>query len=93
MYNEKIQTNRKRKCRCRMETHTQSMGGGSFTMFQRQVCDDCFEFDFKHATEELEITLGSSLRKGVRIGSFEGLGEAHQEFETGDLEFIISNIS
>ncbi|KII67960.1 DnaJ subfamily B member 11 [Thelohanellus kitauei] len=90
---EKIASNKKRKCRCRMETHTEYFGPGSFRMSQRQVCDDCTDYEFKLKEKTIEVPIGYSLKLGQKLAEFSEMGEAHQDFETGDLEFIVGQIS
>ncbi|KAF0988348.1 hypothetical protein HZS_1473 [Henneguya salminicola] len=91
--NERIKTDQKRKCRCRLETHTENFGPGSYRMTQQRVCDECYTYEFKPKSVYIDISLDSSLKINSKIGIFTGIGDADDEAETGDLKFIISHIS
>ncbi len=44
-----------RKCNCRMETKTQSLGPGRFQMMQMEVCDDCPNIKSVHHFNSLHL--------------------------------------
>ncbi|KAF1745257.1 hypothetical protein MXB_3082 [Myxobolus squamalis] len=89
---EKVKTNKKRKCGCRMETHTQYFGPNSYQMTQKQVCDECHTYEFKPKNVFFTIKIDNSARLGSTIATLNNLGEVGQDLDPGDLSFIISNI-
>ena len=49
-----------RRCNCRMEMRTHSLGPGRFQMMQEEVCDECQKIKYvkKEQTLEIEIEQG-----------------------------------
>uniref|UniRef100_A0AAF5D0X3 DnaJ homolog dnj-20 n=1 Tax=Strongyloides stercoralis TaxID=6248 RepID=A0AAF5D0X3_STRER len=73
-----------RKCNCRLEMKTKSMGPGSFQMFQVQVCDDCPDKKIVQEDVEYNIEIERGVDEGHEILQ-SGEGEPHIDGEAGDL--------
>lgn len=73
-----------RKCNCRNEMVTRSLGPGRFQVLQQAVCDECPNSEI--ATEERVLEI--EIERGIRDGHeqrFAELGEPHVEGHSGDL--------
>uniref|UniRef100_A0A0K0FI97 DnaJ homolog dnj-20 n=1 Tax=Strongyloides venezuelensis TaxID=75913 RepID=A0A0K0FI97_STRVS len=83
-----VETKGTRKCNCRLEMKTQSMGGGSFQMYQVQVCDNCPNKALSQETVQYDIEIEKGVDNGYEILKH-GDGEPHIDGEPGDLVFRI----
>ena len=77
-----------RRCNCRQEMITKSLGPGRFQMMQHEVCDECpnLKIDTEQRTLEVEIEIG--MRDGQEQ-RFVAEGEPHIDGEPGDLRVRI----
>ncbi|XP_063412198.1 dnaJ homolog subfamily B member 11-like [Mytilus edulis] len=80
-----------RKCNCRTEMVTQSLGPGRFQMTQQQVCDDCPNVKMVPEEKVLEVEIEPGMRDGQEY-PFVAEGEPHIDGEPGDLRFKIKQI-
>ncbi|CAC5389403.1 DNAJB11 [Mytilus coruscus] len=95
-----------RKCNCRTEMVTQSLGPGRFQMTQQQVCDDCPNVKMVPEEKVLEVEIEPGMRdvdtSFLRFSRIFILskprnkkpkkGEPHIDGEPGDLRFKIRQI-
>lgn len=80
-----------RKCNCRQEMQTISLGPGRFQMIQQEVCDDCPNVKMVPEEKLLEIELEPGMRDGQEY-PFVAEGEPHIDGEPGDLKFKIKQL-
>ncbi|XP_023334972.1 dnaJ homolog shv [Eurytemora carolleeae] len=73
-----------RKCNCRQEMVTRSLGPGRFQMTQQQVCDDCPNIKFVNEEHHLEVEVEPGMMDGMQH-KFVSEGEPHMDGEPGDL--------
>lgn len=73
-----------RKCNCRQEMVTRSLGPGRFQMTQQQVCDDCPNVRFVNEEHPLEFEVEPGMMDGMEH-RFVSEGEPHVDGEPGDL--------
>merc|ERR1719356_1895402 len=73
-----------RKCNCRQEMVTRSLGPGRFQMTQQQVCDDCPNVKFVSEEHHLEVEVEPGMMDGMEQ-KFISEGEPHVDGEPGDL--------
>jgi len=73
-----------RKCNCRQEMVTRSLGPGRFQMTQQQVCDDCPNVKFVNEEHHLEFEVETGMMDGMEH-KFHSEGEPHMDGEPGDL--------
>jgi len=73
-----------RKCNCRQEMVTRSLGPGRFQMIQQQVCDDCPNVKFVTEERHLEFEVEPGMLDGMEH-KFVSDGEPHMDGEPGDL--------
>jgi len=73
-----------RKCNCRQEMVTRSLGPGRFQMIQQQVCDDCPNVKFVTEERHLEFEVEPGMMDGMEH-KFTAEGEPHMDGEPGDL--------
>lgn len=73
-----------RKCNCRQEMVTRSLGPGRFQMTQQQVCDDCPNVKFVNEEHHLEVEVEAGMLDGMEH-KFVSEGEPHIDGEPGDL--------
>lgn len=73
-----------RKCNCRQEMVTRSLGPGRFQMTQQQVCDDCPNVKFVNEEHHLEVEVEPGMMDGMEH-KFHAEGEPHMDGEPGDL--------
>lgn len=73
-----------RKCNCRQEMVTRSLGPGRFQMSQQQVCDDCPNVKFVSEEHLLEVEIEPGMMDGMEH-KFHSEGEPHMDGEPGDL--------
>jgi len=73
-----------RKCNCRQEMVTRSLGPGRFQMTQQQVCDECPNVKFVTEEHLLEVEIETGMTNGME-SKFVAEGEPHMDGEPGDL--------
>merc|ERR1740128_357613 len=73
-----------RKCNCRQEMVTRSLGPGRFQMTQQQVCDDCPNVKFVSEEHNLEVEVEPGMMDGMEH-KFHSEGEPHMDGDAGDL--------
>lgn len=73
-----------RKCNCRQEMVTRSLGPGRFQMTQQQVCDECPNVKFVTEEHLLEVEIETGMTDGME-SKFVAEGEPHMDGEPGDL--------
>jgi len=73
-----------RKCNCRQEMVTRSLGPGRFQMTQQQVCDDCPNVKFVSEEHNLEVEIEPGMMDGMEH-KFHSEGEPHMDGDAGDL--------
>ena len=73
-----------RRCNCRQEMVTRSLGPGRFQMTQQQVCDECPNVKFVTEEHLLEVEIESGMTDGMET-KFVAEGEPHVDGEPGDL--------
>merc|ERR1712172_440148 len=73
-----------RKCNCRQEMVTRSLGPGRFQMTQQQVCDECPNVKFVQEEHHLEVEIETGMMDGMEH-KFHAEGEPHMDGEPGDL--------
>jgi len=78
----------KRRCNCRQEMVTRSLGPGRFQMTQQEVCDECP--NVKYVTEEkymdIEVEVGMTDNMEIK---FVAEGEPHMDGDPGDLRLKV----
>merc|ERR1712241_1245724 len=73
-----------RKCNCRQEMVTRSMGPGRFQMTQQEVCDECPNIRFVSEEHHLEVEIEPGMMDGMEH-KFHSEGEPHMDGDPGDL--------
>ncbi|PAA55364.1 hypothetical protein BOX15_Mlig000996g2 [Macrostomum lignano] len=81
----------KRRCNCRHEMRTRSLGPGRFQMTQEEVCDECENVTLVPEEKLLELEIEPGMRDG-QIYPFVAEGEPHIDGEPGDLRFRIHQL-
>ncbi|CAG0917063.1 unnamed protein product, partial [Notodromas monacha] len=77
-----------RKCNCRQEMVTRSLGPGRFQMTQQTVCDECPNVKLVNEEKLLEVEIEPGM-KDLQEHRFVAEGEPHIDGEPGDLIFKI----
>lgn len=85
------ETSGTRKCNCRMEMKTTSLGPGRFQMSQEEVCDSCANKRYIVKDQLLEVEIEPGMTDGQEY-PFVGEGEPHLDGEPGDLIFKIKEL-
>jgi len=80
-----------RRCNCRQEMVTRSLGPGRFQMTQQQVCDECPNVKFVTEEHLLEVEIESGMTDGMET-KFVAEGEPHVDGEPGDLVLRIKTV-
>jgi len=73
-----------RRCNCRQEMVTRSLGPGRFQMTQQEVCDDCPNVKFVSEEHNLEVEIEPGMMDGMEH-KFHSEGEPHMDGDAGDL--------
>ncbi|XP_028129956.1 dnaJ homolog shv [Diabrotica virgifera virgifera] len=73
-----------RKCNCRQEMITKSLGPGRFQMMQQTVCDECPNVKLVNEERLLEMEVEQGMIDGQET-KFIAEGEPHLDGEPGDL--------
>ncbi|XP_060517133.1 dnaJ homolog shv [Cylas formicarius] len=73
-----------RKCNCRQEMITKSLGPGRFQMMQQTVCDECPNVKLVNEERTLEMEVEPGMVDGQE-SKFTAEGEPHLDGEPGDL--------
>ncbi|XP_056632006.1 dnaJ homolog shv [Diorhabda sublineata] len=73
-----------RKCNCRQEMITKSLGPGRFQMIQQNVCDECPNVKLVNEEKLLEMEVEPGMVDGQET-KFVAEGEPHLDGEPGDL--------
>ena len=73
-----------RKCNCRQEMITKSLGPGRFQMMQQTVCDECPNVRLVNEERILEMEVEQGMVDGQET-RFTAEGEPHLDGEPGDL--------
>jgi len=73
-----------RRCNCRQEMVTRSLGPGRFQMTQQEVCDECPNIRFVTEEQHLEVEIEKGMMDGMEH-KFHSEGEPHMDGEPGDL--------
>ncbi|CAG9854558.1 unnamed protein product [Phyllotreta striolata] len=73
-----------RKCNCRQEMITKSLGPGRFQMMQQTVCDECPNVKLVNEEKLLEMEVEQGMVDGQET-KFIAEGEPHLDGEPGDL--------
>jgi len=73
-----------RKCNCRQEMITKSLGPGRFQMMQQTVCDECPNVQLVNEEKTLEMEIEAGMIDGQET-KFTAEGEPHLDGEPGDL--------
>ncbi|GAB0098545.1 dnaJ homolog subfamily B member 11 [Sergentomyia squamirostris] len=73
-----------RKCNCRQEMVTRSLGPGRFQMMQQTVCDECPNVKLVNEERTLEVEVEAGMKDGQET-KFIAEGEPHMDGEPGDL--------
>lgn len=73
-----------RKCNCRQEMITKSLGPGRFQMMQQTVCDECPNVQLVNEERTLEMEIEPGMVDGQET-KFTAEGEPHLDGEPGDL--------
>merc|ERR1711936_1060779 len=73
-----------RRCNCRQEMVTRSLGPGRFQMTQQEVCDECPNIRFVPEEHHLEVEIEKGMMDGMEH-KFHSEGEPHMDGEPGDL--------
>ncbi|XP_057671814.1 dnaJ homolog shv [Diorhabda carinulata] len=73
-----------RKCNCRQEMITKSLGPGRFQMIQQNVCDECPNVKLVNEEKLLEMEVEPAMVDGQET-KFVAEGEPHLDGEPGDL--------
>lgn len=74
----------KRRCNCRQEMVTRSLGPGRFQMTQQEVCDECPNIKFVTEEKLMEIEVEVGMTNSMEI-KFVAEGEPHMDGDPGDL--------
>ncbi|KAI1292324.1 DnaJ -like protein subfamily B member 11 [Halotydeus destructor] len=77
-----------RKCNCRQEMVTRSLGPGRFQMMQQTVCDECPNMQLANEERVLEVEIEQGMRD-AQEQKFVAEGEPHIDGEPGDLRVKI----
>jgi len=85
------ETSGTRKCNCRMEMKTTSLGPGRFQMSQEEVCDSCPNKRYTIKDQLLEIEIEPGMQDGQEY-PFVSEGEPHIDGDPGDLIFKITEL-
>lgn len=80
-----------RKCNCRQEMVTRSLGPGRFQMIQQTVCDECPNVKMVNEERTLEVEVEVGMVDG-QVTTFVAEGEPHMDGEPGDLKLKIRTI-
>jgi DnaJ family protein B protein 11 len=80
-----------RKCNCRREMRTQSMGPGRFQMFEETVCDNCPNIKLVNEERVLEFEIEPGMRDGQEQ-VFIAEGEPNIDGDQGDLKVRINTL-
>merc|ERR1712079_112703 len=73
-----------RKCNCRQEMVTRSLGPGRFQMTQQEVCDECPNIRYVSEEHHLEVEVEPGMMDGMEH-KFHSEGEPHMDGDPGDL--------
>ncbi|XP_050306731.1 dnaJ homolog shv [Anthonomus grandis grandis] len=73
-----------RKCNCRQEMITKSLGPGRFQMMQQTVCDECPNVKLVNEEKTLELEVEPGMVDGQET-KFTAEGEPHMDGDPGDL--------
>jgi len=73
-----------RRCNCRQEMVTRSLGPGRFQMTQQEVCDECPNIRFSTEEHHLEVEIEPGMMDGMEH-KFHSEGEPHMDGDAGDL--------
>lgn len=73
-----------RRCNCRQEMVTKSLGPGRFQMMQHEVCDECPNLKIGTEQRTLEVEIEIGMRDGQEQ-RFVAEGEPHIDGDPGDL--------
>lgn len=73
-----------RRCNCRQELQTKSLGPGRFQMIQQTVCDECPNVKFVTEDRLLEVEIEAGMQDGQEV-KFVAEGEPHIDGDPGDL--------
>lgn len=73
-----------RKCNCRQEMITKSLGPGRFQMMQQTVCDECPNVKLVNEERLLELEIEPGMVDGQET-KFTAEGEPHLDGDPGDL--------
>jgi len=85
------ETSGTRKCNCRMEMKTTSLGPGRFQMSQEEVCDSCPNKKYIVKDQVLEVEIEPGMQDGQEY-PFVGEGEPHIDGDPGDLIFKVKEL-
>lgn len=77
-----------RKCNCRQEMITKTLGPGRFQMMQQTVCDECPNVKLVNEERTLEMEVEPGMVDGQET-RFAAEGEPHVDGDPGDLVFKI----
>jgi DnaJ family protein B protein 11 len=77
-----------RRCNCRQEMITKSLGPGRFQMMQHEVCDECPNLKLGTEQRTLEVEIEIGMRDGQEQ-RFVAEGEPHIDGDPGDLIVLI----
>ncbi|XP_022671501.1 dnaJ homolog shv-like [Varroa jacobsoni] len=80
-----------RKCNCRMEMVTRSLGPGRFQMLQQQVCEECPNLSLTTEERVLEVEIEVGMKDGQEQ-VFTAEGEPHIDGDPGDLKMRIRTV-
>jgi len=80
-----------RRCNCRQEMVTRSLGPGRFQMTQQQVCDECPNVKFVTEEHLLEVEVEVGMTDGMET-RFVAEGEPHIDGDPGDLVLHIKTM-
>lgn len=80
-----------RKCNCRREMRTQSMGPGRFQMFEETVCEDCPNVKLVSEERILEVEIEPGMKNGQEH-KFVAEGEPNIDGDQGDLIVRINTL-
>ncbi|KAL0273860.1 UNVERIFIED_CONTAM: hypothetical protein PYX00_006441 [Menopon gallinae] len=80
-----------RKCNCRQEMVTRSLGPGRLQMTQQTVCDECPNVKLVNEERQLEIEIEAGMVDGQET-RFIAEGEPHLDGEPGDLILKIQTL-
>ncbi|XP_029164308.1 dnaJ homolog shv [Nylanderia fulva] len=80
-----------RKCNCRQELVTRSLGSGRFQMIQQQVCSECPNVKLVNEERILEVEVELGMLDNQEI-KFTAEGEPHLDGDPGDLILKIQTL-